>query len=139
MNVPYRHLDHTSDLRVEVYGETLEKLFANSAFAMFDTIAELRHIPPRNQRTIHVDGIDLADLMFNWLRELLSIWTVDKCLVSGTENIKIKENSLLARAVCTPPLTDRSCLKHEIKAVTYHGLEVARTDGLWTARVIFDV
>jgi len=33
----------------------------------------------------------------------------------------------------------RHPLKVQVKAVTYHGLEVARDEGGWRARVIFDI
>jgi len=33
----------------------------------------------------------------------------------------------------------RHVLKHEIKAVTYHQIQVSETESGWEARVIFDV
>jgi len=37
----YEQFPHTADIGIRAYGKDLKELFANAAFAMFDTIADL--------------------------------------------------------------------------------------------------
>ena len=77
--------------------------------------------------------------MVNWLRELLGLWTVEEKLV-GTVNINhISEYTLEAIAVGEPFDSNRHEIKEEIKAVTYHQIELHRGPSGWEAKVIFDV
>lgn len=77
--------------------------------------------------------------MFNWLRALLSFWTVKGRLVVSAQIVEISETRLLARVRSDGYDADRHCLKTDIKAVTYHDLTVEQVGGGWVARVVFDV
>jgi SHS2 domain-containing protein len=37
----YRVFDHTADLGIQVLGRTVEELFVNGAYALFDLMADL--------------------------------------------------------------------------------------------------
>ena len=52
----YKEIEHTADIGVEIYGATLEELFHNAGYALFDTIVDAETIED-------LDGADLeADL-----------------------------------------------------------------------------
>lgn len=136
---PYRLLDHTADLGFEIFGRDLPELFANACLALFDTITDLSAVNGNTVQRISVSGMDMPDLMINWLRALLSLYTVDGVLVKSAEIMDISETRLTAKLTSDTYSSDHHTLKTDIKAVTYHNVAVYRQDNHWTARVIVDV
>ena len=70
----YRVFDHTADLGVEVYGETVKELFVNAAFAVFDMLTDLDRVRAIEERNITVEGEGWEDLLVNYLREVLYLF-----------------------------------------------------------------
>ena len=135
----YKLIDHTADFGIHVFGSSAEELFANAAFALFDLIAEMDAVKGLNEKTIHIKGDDWPDLMVNWLRELLYFWSGKEVLVKETDILTLSENELSAKIFIDPYDPDRHVINAEIKAVTYHQIQVSSSSSGWEARVIFDV
>jgi len=139
MKKRYTLLDHTADLRIRVSGTDPADLFKNTGLALFDLITTPDRLVPREVIEVAVTGDDPADLMVNFLRELLYLWTGNEKLVKLIDIVDISDN-----AVSSLVSTDRYQpgsheILHEIKAVTYHQIEVSRTKDGWQATVVFDV
>ncbi|MEW6076677.1 MAG: archease [Thermodesulfobacteriota bacterium] len=135
----YTLLNHTADLKIEIYGRDLPDLFTNACFALFDNIADLSRVTGDATRTITIAGEDTADLMINWLRELLALWTVEGLLIKSARIKGISETSLTADILFDSYSPARHVLKTDIKAVTYHQGSVSSGPDGWTARVVVDV
>ncbi len=135
----YRFLNHTADLGLEIYGRDLPDLFANACFALFDNIADLSRLAGNSSKTIAVTGDDTVDLMINWLRELLGMWTVDGLLVKTARILDALETTVTATVFYDNYAADHHFLKTDIKAITYHNASVERQNKSWTARVVMDV
>ncbi len=76
--------------------------------------------------------------MVNWLREILYLWAGEAILVQSVQIESISENHLSAHLLVDPFSLDRHTLKSEIKAVTYHQIQVFDTGSRWESKVIFD-
>lgn len=137
----YKFFDHTADIGIEVAGRTRKELFVNAAAALFDVMIENKTggMTAKRQKTIKIEGADIADLLINFLRELLYLFNSEKFITGGCEIIKFTNQELQARL--TGELFDsiKHSIKTEIKAVTYSGATVERVNTGWKARVIFDV
>ena len=68
----YELIDHTADVGVKAYGESLEQAFENAAKAMFDIIADKSEIESVGQYDIVLEADDLEQLLVDWLSELLT-------------------------------------------------------------------
>jgi SHS2 domain-containing protein len=135
----YRLLDHTADLRVEIHGRDLPELFRNAAGALFDLLTDVGSVRPAQQERVRVSGDDREDLLAEWLRELLYRYHAHGRLCCRFEPLCVDETSLSCETWGEPRSADRHPPRHDIKAVTYHGLSVLEgTDG-WIAEVVFDV
>ncbi len=135
----YRVFDHTADLGVEVTAATLEEIYAGAAIALFDLLTDLATVRAETSREIVIEGEDAADLLVNFLRELLDAFNGDgflmkSCLVREVDSRQLKA---LIRGERFDPAHHR--IEQEIKAVTYHQASVERTEDGWKARVVFDV
>lgn len=135
----YTLINHTADLGIRVQQAGVRELFEETAAAMFDLITDGRQVVSGDVHNLRVQGRDWPDLMVNWLRELLYLWNGDLRLVFRTKIDRIAKHDITARVWTEAFDARRHELRHEIKAVTYHGIEVRQeTDG-WEAVVIFDV
>jgi SHS2 domain-containing protein len=106
---------------------------------MFDQIVDRRSLKGLGKTRIRAGGMDLPDLMVNWLRELLFLWNGREYLVKQAIMESISESALTARIWYDPYTPGEHEIGTDIKAVTYHGLRVEKKEAGWEASVIFDV
>jgi SHS2 domain-containing protein len=137
----YKYFDHTADIGVEVTGRTRKKLFVNAAAALFDVMIERKNDEKsaKHHKTITIEGADIADLMINFLRELLYLFNGERFVTISCQIIKFTNKELQARLTREPFNSKKHLIKTEIKAVTYSGLTVERVNSGWKLKVIFDV
>ena len=135
----YKLFDHTADLGVEVHGKTANELFANAAFAVFDILADLKHVSPIVERKIVVDGDGWEDLLVNYLREMLYMYNGEGLLLKEFSVLDIDPRHLEGKVAGEPFDPAKHTINTEIKAVTYHQAAVKEDQGMWTGRMIFDV
>lgn len=135
----YETIDHTADFGIHVFGADAKDLFANAAFALFDLITDIDTLKGVNEHKIRITGYDWPDTMVNWLRELLYLWTCKEMLVKTANISYLTEHELTARVNFDPYDPDRHEIKNEIKAVTYHQIQVEKGLLGWESKIIFDV
>jgi SHS2 domain-containing protein len=135
----YHLIDHTADFGIRVSGIDSKDLFANAAEALFDVITDIDSLTGQDSCHVEVTGEDWSDLMINWLREILYLWNGEERLVKSVNITSLSANELSAQVVFDPYDPDRHAVNTEIKAVTYHQIQVKRTLSGWTARIIFDI
>lgn len=135
----YELIDHTADIGICVTETSVKDLFATAAHAMFEQITDTSRLKGENTKAIHVKGIDRSDLLINWLRELLWNWTIDNCLIKQIVITEIKNDHIRAEFSYDEFDPQIHEILKDIKAVTYHGASVDRTDTGWQATIIFDV
>ncbi|MEM7821466.1 MAG: archease [Candidatus Aenigmatarchaeota archaeon] len=130
----------TADVAFRAYGKSLEELFENAALAMFEVVVDTKKIEPLVEKKLKVDGIDLKSLLFNWLNELL-IFVDSENLAFSQFKVKIDKEKMSLEAVCKGEKIDRK--KHEtrtnVKAATYHKMEVEKMGEIFYAQVILDI
>ncbi|MEI6610311.1 MAG: archease [Deltaproteobacteria bacterium] len=137
----YKLLDHTADIRVEVWGKTRKELFANAVAAMFDLMVDWSDDEKNLSeiKTVKITGNDLEDTLINFLREALYLFNGQGWQVRGCDPLELTGKSIIARLHGEPYSRQKNPLKTEIKAVTYHGLIVNKLGKTWQAKVVFDV
>jgi len=137
----YKFFDHTADIGVEVTGRTSKELFVNAVDALFDVMIESKtgEKSEKQYKKITIEGADVADLLINFLRELLYLFNGEKFITDGCEIIRFTNKELEARLTVCPFTSKKHLIKTEIKAVTYSGLKVEKQKTGWKARIIFDV
>ncbi|MEZ4527892.1 MAG: archease, partial [Desulfobacterales bacterium] len=108
--------DHTADFGLRIFGDSPKELFANAAFALSDLLSERERIAGTERIEIHAAGEDWPDLMFNWMRELLYLWTGKEFLVLDAGISEISEYELTAQASGEFYHPEKHVLREEIKA-----------------------
>ncbi|RLF36824.1 MAG: archease [Thermoplasmata archaeon] len=136
---PYEIINHTADVGVKAYGKTLSEAFENIAKAMFDIITDGSEIDSIGQYDIKLKADSLEQLLVDWLSELLYLHSAQN-LVFGFFKVKIdeKQNKLSATVFGEKFNISKHKIGAEIKAVTYHMLEV-RNKKPYHVQVLFDI
>ncbi|MDH4210480.1 MAG: archease [candidate division WOR-3 bacterium] len=137
MKKPYRYLDHTADLGIEISGHGLEDLFANIGRAIFETQI-IGTIRASKERSIDLTSDSLDELTIDWCRELLYVFSVEG-FIPKKYTIRIKEQSLQAHLFGDEFDTKRHRVRIEIKKPTYHNFLLEEKKGVYKTSIIFDV
>lgn len=123
-------------MMVRAYGETLEECFANAAFSLFDQTVDLSDIGTGEEVTIRVGGIDDEDRLYSFLAEMLFIEDCDNLILKEFD-VSFDGDDVVCTARGETLDRSRHRIRSEVKAVTYHMMEVDRDTPSVT--VIFDV
>ena len=135
----YKILDHTADLGIEVKGKDLPTLFKNAGYALLDIMVSGKSPEMAKTMNLTITGTDLPDLMVRWLGEILYLFEGEG-LVSASINIHSLSNSNLEASLHTVTFNPEfHQVLTEVKAVTYHRIEVVQKGSVWKASVIFDL
>ena len=139
----FKILEHTADIGIMAYGKTKREVFINSAKGMFEIIAGNNNDIANNNFSckVNINAEGLEDLLVAWLNELLYISETKLVILN---KFKIKELSIknIGAEVEGVKITRSGRkIEKEIKAVTYHCLEIKKDEekGFWSAQVIFDI
>lgn len=130
-----------TDAVIEAYGSTLEEAFENAAKGLNDTMINLKKVMPNKEIEITANGHDLQSLLFDWLDKVMLLLVADGIAMSEF-SVKIKEDngySLTGVAKGEKLDLDRHEYKVEIKAVTYHEMEIWQEKGKATVRFLLDL
>lgn len=142
--MPYRPLDHTADIGVEIEAPSRKALFEEALQAFTEAVAELGKVEPARQRWIELAAETAEDLLVLFLEELLYLFEVDGLLFRRAR-VEIDEAttgeglSLAAVLEGEPYDPAKHPIKVLIKGVTYHRLAAEPRGGGWYGRVIFDI
>ena len=135
-------LEHTADIGIAAYGKTKREVFINAAKGMFEIIAgENKTLKENFCDKIKLEADNLEGLLFAWLSELLYLSETKLVVLNKFEIKDLSNNKIEAEiggAKINPPSVK---IEKEIKAVTYHRLEIIKDEknGLWRVQVIFDI
>ncbi len=135
-------IDHTADIGLMAYGKDREEVFINAALGMFKIIAgENRDLKENFYTKIKLEAKSLEDLLIAWLNELLYIGEVKLVILNKFKIKELSDSQIKAEVGGTKINHLSNRIKREVKAVTYHRLEIIKDEenGLWRAQVIFDI
>jgi SHS2 domain-containing protein len=144
MPVPgYEFLPHTTDAYVQATGLTLERAFESAAAALFDTMCNVESVSAKMTETVRVEGEDEVILLNRWLEALLLKFELERKVFSQftVQPIQVRSEGLHLTAEVSGEMYDgkKHGAKVEVKAITFHRMEVERTDTLTTVRFIVDL
>jgi SHS2 domain-containing protein len=138
----YKFLEDVAiaDAAFVAQGKTLEELFANCALATFEVMVDTRGLLSQEKREIELENEKIDELLVDWLSELIFLKDKDKVLFKNFKiDIKKSVRYKLKASVFGEKIDSRKHkLKSDVKAVTYHLLEVTKKRN-WKARVILDI
>ncbi|XP_041273418.1 protein archease isoform X2 [Onychostruthus taczanowskii] len=77
----YEYLDHTADVQLHAWGDTLEEAFEQCAMAMFGYMTDTGTVEPVDTVEVEAEGHDLLSLLFHFLDEWLYKFSADEFFI----------------------------------------------------------
>lgn len=141
MKRPFELLEHTADVFVKAYGDSVAEAFAACAEAMFALMVDESPIDSTEKVEFTIDAIDRESLLVRFLSELITTHDIEQYVFGRVEVQFTGENQL--HSVAWGERFDER--KHErglmVKAVSYHLLEIEEPscgEPAWV-KVLFDI
>jgi SHS2 domain-containing protein len=135
-------LDHTGDVGFDLEAESLNGLFEAAMFALLRAMFKAPPEQVERELEIHLEAGTLETLFVNWLDELLFLTqTRNSVPVRCVMKVNAQPDGwrLNASLGVAPLEPERQGWQGELKATTYHDLDISKREGIWHARIIFDV
>ena len=134
--VAFEEIEHTADRALRIYGRNFEELLRHAACGLNHLIgADQAPGATHQTKSIILDADDAEGLLVEWLSEL-AFWAESEMLVFSKFDLQEVSPTHVKAAVAGGQVTK---LERHIKAVTYHNLEIVKTESGLTATVVFDV
>jgi len=140
--MPYRFIEHTADMGVEIEGTSFESLLSEGLLALTDTLTEVERVNLELELPIDLIAPSREDLLVEWLSEIVYLFETKSVLLRQTDlEVEAEGGGWRLRGTVRGERydPDRHEIKTLIKAVTYHQLRVKSSTTGWSARVIFDL
>lgn len=124
----FEYFDVTADIGFKAYGESLNEAFENAGLAIFNIISDTSNIDAVKEISFKVRSEDEISLLYDYLEELLFYHEIEFMLFSEF-HVEIDDNLQLRATIKGEPIDwDKHERKTEIKAITFHKMDVIKTD-----------
>ncbi|MFQ5997553.1 MAG: archease [Dehalococcoidales bacterium] len=133
----FRLIEHTADIGLIAYGQSLAEAFANAAFGLFSIIAELRTVKEIESRHLELNEDDPEALLFEWLNRLIYLFDVEMLLFKRFDLKDFDGRGFKATCYGEKYDPSRHQLKTGVKSATYHMLKVDKDKN--QVQVILDI
>jgi SHS2 domain-containing protein len=133
----FEEVSHTADLEIKVWGKDMASIFKSAAAGMFHLsgIEDLEQGVSAVKQNITLDAMDYEGLLILFLEELLyrltedyMMYEIEKISISDEFSLKAKVKGCQIRSY-----------QRDIKAVTYHNLNIRTTPEGYEANIVFDI
>ncbi len=134
----FEAVEHTGDLAIRAWATDMSGLIEQAARAMLDLMLE---DPPNVARTVELraEGPEGEDLLIDCLRSILSLIDLEGLVPVTVEVTELEGEEAVCEVGVVPLEEARQALVEDIKAVTYHGLEIRKREGNLEVEIVFDV
>jgi len=142
MSGNYKFIDHAADIAAEISGSSLEELFTAGAEAWLDSIVDELNIEADDFSEIELSSSTKEELLITFLNELNYLLLTKKWLCISIQSLKIFddiEGCELSAELKGVKIKNEIQLKHEIKSVTYHQVEIIKVNENYSTLVVFDI
>jgi len=145
MDMKFKFLPHTADIKFQAFGNSLEECFANAGYALVNIICKQK-IKPKIKKRFKVKGRDRERLLYEFLERILYLLDVGDFLVGEIKEIKImsKKNKnnrydqVLEAEVYGDDVKDYET-EGDVKAITYHDMFIKQEGEKFVSQVVVDV
>ncbi len=130
----FNEVPHMADWELEAWGPDLAALFEQAARGMYSLAGVRLQTGPRQLRQFELAAIDAESLLVRFLEELLYCTSAEGL---AFDVFRVETSTITLRAELEgAPLAS---LDKEIKAVTYHKLNIQNGPRGLEVRIVFDV
>ncbi|CUS79173.1 SHS2 domain-containing protein [Candidatus Kryptonium thompsonii] len=127
-----------ADIAVEVWANTIEDLFKDSALAVSEVMVDTKTVEPRIEREIILNSDSIEMLLFDFLSEVVYFKDAERLLFSKFE-VEIVDSNLRGKFWGEEIDREKHVLRIDVKAVTLYRFNVRNESGIWRAEFVLDI
>ena len=133
--MPFEEISHTADWSLRVWADDLAGLLIESARGMYALANVEPAEGPRVKRELTLDAVDAESLLVSFLEELLYLSESEDLIFDNFSDLKLEGFKI------TGMMDGRALrsIEKEIKAVTFHNLQIRKTSRGLEVEIVFDV
>lgn len=141
-NTNFKYFDTTADIGIEVTSKNLTEAFKNSATATLNLITDIKKIETKITKKINLTSEDEYGLLYDWITELLILLDSENFMASQY-NITITQNNneytIQGKIMGDTYNTNKYNYKTEVKAITYHEMNIEQNEEYIKIKFIVDL
>ncbi len=134
----HESVEHTADLSIRAWAPDLAGLIEQAARGMIDLMLSAT-VQPERWVEVKGEGDTPEDLLVDCVREILLLIELEGLVPVSVEVTGGDRGSAVCHVGVVPLERSRDVLVEDIKAVTYHGLDVRREADSLVVQLVFDV
>lgn len=150
MSYKIEFIEHTADIAVKLSANSIEELFMVAADSLKQTVFESSKIEENEEKNISITENSLEELLVNFLSELNYLFQVKRWVFSSLkkvsiENLPVRHAELKQKWSLEVTILgekfdeEKHHPKLEIKAVTFHQMEIKKIDDVYSTILVFDI
>ena len=143
MTGTYKFIDHTADIAVEISADNHEDLLTAAASAWKAAAIESKSGGAKETKVISLEESSVEEILVGLLSELNYLLLTRKWVFESIKKISIDKSENLWNVDVVISGTSFDVQKHiikvEIKAVTFHQMDVKFVNGKYKTRIVFDI
>ena len=124
----FRFHEHTADITLECWAPTLKQAFEEAALGAFEVILDTSTVEPVHPFEIDLQGIDLEELLVEWIGRLIALIDIESSFYSKFEVFSINQESkgfsMKGQAWGESINLEKHNTRTEVKAMTYADLKI---------------
>jgi SHS2 domain-containing protein len=132
-------LEHPADVGIEAYGASLAEAFEEAAQGLVSFLFDPSRVNGCEQRRICLQSADYEQLLVKWLGEILYLFDGQQFLCCQFRIRELSAVRLLAEVSGAPYEAGEHRTRMDVKAITYHQLQVVEGPALCRIRVFLDI
>ncbi|PSN48190.1 Archease-like protein [Blattella germanica] len=140
--IQYEYLDHTADVQLHAWGDTLKEAFEQCATSMYGYMTEIDTVEIKECQEFEAEGHDMLSLLFHFLDECLFLFCADPYFIARKVIIEEFDKTnfrIKARAFGEEFEIGKHPQGTEVKAITYSNMQVHENEGKCEVFVIIDI
>ncbi|MBI5761947.1 MAG: archease [Planctomycetes bacterium] len=139
MQPGFELFDHTADIGIRIVAPTMEGLIAPATDGLYAVIGEIAECGPEETVILDFAAEDTATLLRDYLAELLRLFETSQRVIVEPQVTEFSTSRLRITARALRIDADHCIFHREVKAITYHELEINPVAGGFEATVIVDI
>lgn len=139
----YKQIEHTADIAMELEGTSMEDLIRTAAAAWREVVLDRTPGNSREKKYLSFETSSPEELLVDSIGELNYLLITGHWVFSRFEHIRLDhadEQWKLSAEISGEPLDPgKHVIEIEIKAVTFHQLDIKNRNGRYQTILVFDI
>lgn len=141
-NPNFKYFDTTADIGVEVNSKNITDAYIDAALGTLNIITDIEKIQPKTVKQINIESEDEYGLLYDWITELLILLDSENFMASQYDiSITNDDKTYRLQGNIVGDIYDTNIYnyKTEVKAITYHEMDIVQEEDNIKIRFIVDL